>query len=231
MISWSELGTDTRDGIIDYGDVFPTSSSHDSMDLSISSILKEMIDNNQVPVILGGDHSITYVTCKSIAHRVGPMKIVHFDAHPDLYDNFEGNPSSHASPFARISEHGGNICTKLISMGIRTLNPHQIHQAHRFNVEICQARCFPLGTASLKKYFENFIDPCDSVYITFDMDCLDPAFAPGVSHREPGGISTRQAVDAIMSIPGKIIGADVVECKFAFNCKVYILHYFQFLFA
>ena len=208
---WSEFAVDAKLGLQDYGDITPADNSFDSNMRSIEPIISAMIARDEIPLILGGDHSITYATTKAIALKKGSFKIVHFDAHPDLYDDFEGNRSSHASPFARILEEKGRICSKLVSIGIRTLNKHQYDQALEYDVAIVQARKFPLEPKAFCDLLSEHISETDLVYITFDMDCLDPAFAPGVSHREPGGLSTREAVQAIMAIPGIIIGADVVE--------------------
>ena len=125
---------------------------------------------------------------------------MHFDAHPDLYDDFEGNPHSHASPFARIMEAG--LAKRLVQVGIRTINGHQREQAKRFGVEV-------LTMQRWRNVFDLQFD--SPLYITFDMDCLDPAFAPGISHREPGGLSTREALSVIQLLHANIIGADVVE--------------------
>jgi Arginase/agmatinase/formimionoglutamate hydrolase, arginase family len=137
---------------------------------------------------------------KAIAKNHPELTIFHFDAHPDLYDEFEGNRFSHACPFARIMEAG--LAKRLVQVGIRTLNRHQREQAKRFGVEIVEMRDLP-GFARLKAG--------GPVYITFDMDVLDPAFAPGISHREPGGMSVREAIAHLHAIEGEIVGADLVE--------------------
>ncbi|MGH9369818.1 MAG: arginase family protein [Thermoanaerobaculia bacterium] len=137
---------------------------------------------------------------RAFARRFPRLSILHFDAHPDLYDEFQGDRFSHACPFARIMEEG--LVQRLVQVGIRTVNRHQREQAARFRVETIEMRDFRDDLAIA------FDSP---VYITFDMDGLDPAYAPGVSHREPGGLSTRQAVDLIHRIRAPIVGADVVE--------------------
>ncbi|WP_371194713.1 agmatinase [Glaciecola sp. SC05] len=152
------------------------------------------------PLVLGGDHSITYPIIKSLAKDHDKITILHFDAHPDLYDNFAGNPHSHASPFARIMENG--LASRLVQVGIRTLNKHQREQAERFNVEIHEMRHWQ-GPEQVKL--------TGPVYISIDIDALDPAYAPGVSHQEPGGLSVRQMLAVIQSIEAPIIGADIVE--------------------
>jgi arginase len=151
-------------------------------------------------VLLGGDHSITYPIVKAVAGRHRELTIFHFDAHPDLYDEFEGNRLSHACPFARIMEAG--LAKRLVQVGIRTINRHQREQAQRFGVEVVEMRGLPA--------YEK-LKGAGPVYVTFDMDVLDPGFAPGVSHREPGGMSVREAIAHLHAIKGQIVGADVVE--------------------
>jgi arginase len=153
-----------------------------------------------VPILLGGDHAISFPALAGIFAHHGPVNILHFDAHPDLYDELGGNRRSHASPFARIMEAG--LATRLVQVGIRTLNRHQREQAARFGVEIVPMRDFLAGNVPI---------PEAPLYVSIDLDGLDPAFAPGVSHHEPGGLSTRQLLDVLARIPGPIVGADVVE--------------------
>ena len=151
-------------------------------------------------ISLGGDHSITVPVVRAYAAEYPNLNILHFDAHPDLYDELDGNPNSHACPFARIMEE--NLAQRLVQVGIRTLTKHQYSQARRFGVEII--RMDNIETAKEL----SFDGP---VYISLDMDCLDPAFAPGVSHHEPGGMSTRDVLELIKNVKGNIIGADLVE--------------------
>ena len=107
---------------------------------------------------------------------------------------------SHACPFARIME--GRLAKRLVQLGIRTMNRHQREQAARFGVEVVEMRALPA-------YDQPKIH--GPVYVSFDMDVLDPAFAPGISHREPGGMTVREAVAHLHAIEGNIVGADVVE--------------------
>jgi agmatinase len=137
---------------------------------------------------------------KAFAKRYPALTIFHFDAHPDLYDEFEGNRLSHGCPFARIMESG--FAKRLVQVGIRTMNRHQREQAQRFGVEVVEMGALP-AYAKLKA--------SGPVYITFDMDVLDPAFAPGISHREPGGMSVRETIAHLHATSGQIVGADLVE--------------------
>jgi arginase len=148
----------------------------------------------------GGDHSVTFPLVRAAVKHYPALSILHFDAHPDLYANFENNLFSHASPFARIMETG--LVKRLVQVGIRTLNGHQREQAQRFGVEV-------LTMQSWREVFDlQFETP---LYLSFDLDCLDPAFAPGVSHHEPGGLSTREALNVIQSLRAPVVAADLVE--------------------
>src|SRR6266576_3733796 len=196
---WTELGVDLGTAGIfdDAGDL--AFSEKDAFKV-IESGIGKLLDEGSRPVSLGGDHSITYPIVKAFARRYPELTIFHFDAHPDLYDEFEGNRLSHACPFARIMESG--LAKRLAQVGIRTATGHQREQAKRFGVEVVEMRGLP-GYGRLKA--------AGPIYISFDMDVLDPAFAPGVSHREPGGMSVREAIAHLQAIDGEIVGADVVE--------------------
>ncbi|MEP6995466.1 MAG: agmatinase [Acidobacteriota bacterium] len=197
--AWSENGFEIApDRFFDAGDFGPA----DGVDLParIESATAALLDRGLSPIALGGDHAITHPILRAFARKYPRLNLLHFDAHPDLYDEFEGNRSSHACPFARIMEE--RLVQRLVQVGLRTINAHQRQQITRFGVEAMEMRDFRDGWAP------EFDGP---VYISFDLDGLDPAHAPGVSHREPGGLTTRQAVDVIQRIRGPIVGADVVE--------------------
>ena len=197
--SWTELGVDlgAAGTFEDAGDLkFAEKDAFAAIEAGVSAL----IEAGKRPVSLGGDHSITYPIVKAVARRYPELTIFHFDAHPDLYEEFEGNRWSHACPFARIMEAG--LAKRLVQVGIRTINQHQREQAERFGVEVVEMRALPTYSK---------LKAAGPVYITFDMDVLDPAFAPGISHREPVGMSVREAIAHLHAIKGEIVGADVVE--------------------
>jgi len=170
---------------------------------SISTIrgaVSDLLASGVRVISLGGDHSVTYPIIQAYAEVFPDLNILHLDAHPDLYDEFEGNRLSHACPFARILENG--LATRLVQVGIRTMNPQQKQQAERFKVEIIDMQHFT------PEKIPSFQGP---LYLSLDMDVLDPAFAPGISHHEPGGLSTRQVLAIIQSIQAPLVGADIVE--------------------
>ena len=186
----------------DAGDFAPAAGGApgDAFFPTIERAIGGLLEQSRKPISLGGDHAITYPILRAFARRHPRLSILHFDAHPDVYDEFEGNRVSHACPFARIMEE--RLASRLVQVGLRTINAHQRAQIARFGVEAIEMKDFREGRPIV------FDGP---VYVTFDMDGLDPAFAPGVSHREPGGLTTRQALDVIAGVRAPIVGADVVE--------------------
>ena len=197
---FTESGTDLENnpGWKDFGDL--------KFDLRtdffeyIKGNITKLLASNEKLFILGGDHSISYPVVAGLTSLYPRLNILHIDAHSDLYHDFEGNPFSHASPFARIMENG--LAYRLVQVGIRTLNTQQKEQAMRFGVEIVQ----------MKEWEDSHEFQFDGpVYLSVDMDALDPAFAPGVSHHESGGFSTRQLLQLLQNLHGQFVGADLVE--------------------
>jgi arginase len=196
---WTELGVDVgAEGA--YEDAGEVEWKDCDAFAAIEQAVEALLDKRQRPVCLGGDHSITYPVVRAFGRHFKDLTLIHFDAHPDLYNEFQGNRHSHASPFARIMEE--KLAKRLIQVGIRTMNPQQKKQAERFKVEV-----FEIGR---QRALEEVKTWCP-VYVSFDMDVLDPAFAPGVSHREPGGMSVREVLEHLHSITATIVGADIVE--------------------
>ncbi|MEX0272946.1 MAG: agmatinase [Flavobacteriaceae bacterium] len=149
---------------------------------------------------LGGDHSITYPIVKAIQAVYGTIDILHIDAHGDLYSHFEGDPYSHACPFHNIMKDG--LAQRLVQIGIRTLTAEQRENAQKYEVEIIGMRDIDDFTMPV---FER------PLYLSVDLDALDPAFAPGVSHYEPGGLTVRQLIQLIQDINVPLVAADIVE--------------------
>ncbi|MEA3264300.1 MAG: arginase family protein [Pseudomonadota bacterium] len=188
----------------DRGDLPLTETAGD--DAIIRAAVAESLGVGAIPLLLGGDHAVSFPVVAAIAAQHGPLNILHFDAHPDLYDDFEGNPRSHASPFARILEAGH--CRRLVQVGIRTLNRHCREQAVRFGVEIVPIADFAPGK----------VPALDGpLYVSLDLDGIDPSEAPGVSHPEPGGLRTREVLAVLHAQTARIVGADVVELNPRFD--------------
>lgn len=197
----SELGPEIGADIAfaDDGDL-PLTEDCEQDDAAIRRHVVMLYENGEIPLALGGDHAVTFPLVAAAAHCMGPVNILHFDAHPDLYDDFEGNPRSHASPFARICEAGQ--AARLVQVGIRTLNRHCRDQAERFGVEIVPMADFAPDRVPILE---------GPLYISIDLDGIDPSAAPGVAHPEPGGLTVREVLAVLRRQTAPIIGADIVE--------------------
>src|SRR5258705_6465224 len=110
----------------------------------LADSIPRIVEAGKRPVSLGGDHSITGPILRAIGKRIPNITLVHFDAHPDLYADYEGNPHSHASPFARIMEE--QLVHRLVQIGVRTLNAHQNEQADKYGVKIFEITNLPHPT-------------------------------------------------------------------------------------
>jgi len=198
---WTELGANLKEELIlrDLGDMNVSGDFLDVFSRIEENILK-ILEKKAVPVVMGGDHSISYPVVKAFARKFKPLDILHFDAHPDLYEEMHGDRYSHACPFARIMEEG--LAQNLVQVGIRAATGQQRAKASEHGVRMIEMKDFE---DSLSLEFSN------PLYVSFDMDALDPAFAPGVSHHEAGGLSTRQAIDILHALDARIVGLDVVE--------------------
>jgi len=154
----------------------------------------EIVQNGSKPLLLGGEHLITYPALKALKGRFEGIQIVHFDAHCDLRDEYEGQRLSHATVMKRVSELGGS---KIFSIGIRSGTRQEFEEVLLVgSPELLAARLI------LEK----------PIYVTFDMDVLDPSCAPGVTTPEPGGLSFNEVMEYFSVLKGKdIIGADIVE--------------------
>lgn len=205
---WSELGVDALARLDDAGDTaLPDEPA--AARAAIERAVRALVEVGRRPLCLGGDHSISYPVLRGLAGAGPPPVVVHIDAHGDLYDEFEGDRYSHACPFARIMEAG--LAARLIQIGVRTLTDHQRAQAARFGAEVYGMDRWQHAPV------ERLTGP---VYVSIDLDALDPAHAPGVSHPEPGGLSVRELVALLHRLrSAAIVGADLVEYNPACDVK------------
>ena len=233
----TELGIAIEPDTFDDGGDLPMPGDAAGARLMIEQAVTSVVLAGGIPVVLGGDHSISYPVLRAF-RRQPPATILHIDAHGDLYDEFPAcvpasaphgasarlRPAdgperlvqvpgqmdrySHASPFARIMEEG--LAGRLVQVGIRTATAHLRAQAARFGVEVHG----PHRPADVP--VESLQGP---LYVSLDLDGLDPAYAPGVAHPEPGGLSTRDVVQLLHRITAPIAGADIVEYNPALDTR------------
>jgi agmatinase len=196
---YSLSGADFREAITGH-DFADLPSAPEECRQTISTRIASVLSVGNKPLSLGGDHSVTYPILRAIRDHYGPVNVLHIDAHPDLYDEFEGDKYSHACPFARALED--NCVNNLIQLGIRSASPDQRAFGEKHGVTMRGAD----EIAAIP--YDKLAAP---LYVSIDLDGLDPAYAPGVSHPEPGGLSTREVLTILSKLPAKPIGADIVE--------------------
>ncbi len=193
----AESGVVLEEGrhFVDAGDI-EVRDYHADINDGVNQVLQQC----DKAIILGGDHSIAYPVIKAFNNKYPDLHILQFDAHTDLYDEYEGDRYSHACPFARIMEE--KLSRSLTQVGIRVVTPHQVEQQKKFKVDII----------TMQDWYSNRKPALKGpLYISLDLDVFDPGFAPGVSHHEPGGMNPREVIELILRIDVPLVGADIVE--------------------
>jgi agmatinase len=201
--SWNERGDDLSTGglLTDAGDLtLPEDAA--AARAAIEAGVRGIVGQGQKPLLLGGDHSVSYPILRAFAGKAASLTVLHLDAHGDLYDEFEGDRYSHACPFARIMEE--RLAARLVQVGVRTLTAHQRSQAGKFGVEILGADRWREALPLIARFKA-------PVYVSLDIDVLEPMLAPGVSHPEPGGLSVRDVLEILAALRVPLAGADIVE--------------------
>ena len=201
--TWNERGDDVSQAQVlgDAGNL-PLPEEPAAARDAITNGVSALLAAGHRPLVLGGDHSITYPVLRAWQGR-GPAPVVlHFDAHGDMYDEFEGDRYSHACPFARVMEEG--LAARLIQVGVRTLTGHLRDQVARFGVAVYP----PSRWRDAAEAVRTLEAP---VYISLDIDVLEPMLAPGISHPEPGGLTPREVLEVLAAGRAPAVGADVVE--------------------
>ena len=170
-------------------------------------------EHSVVPLSVGGDHSITLPILRGL-HRGEPVGLIQFDAHTDLYDSFFGDRYNHATPFRRAIEEGLIDPQRMIQIGLRATHESAPDREYGRAVGVRMVtydEYDELGRAAVIDEIWRVVG-AGSVYVTFDIDGLDPTAAPGTGVPEPGGLSMRDAQVLLRALAGmEIIGADVVE--------------------
>lgn len=202
---YTEMGVDLGDSgnLFDTGDLQLGRTPREDFQ-EIESAANSFFESDSPIIFLGGDHSITFPLLKACHKKYPEISILHFDAHPDLYPEYDGNRYSHACPFARIMEN--QLARGLVQVGIRSMNQVQREQVERYRVKVFPMKYGIPGVGGRPSF--KLEGP---VYLSFDIDVFDPAFAPGISHWEPGGMSVREAITCLHSVEADIVAADIVE--------------------
>jgi agmatinase len=207
------FGPCDRLAVIDYGDCFLDSHNPLTVFSSIYEHAKTILKSNARMLTLGGDHYITYPLLKAHAEKFGsPLSIVHFDAHCDTWADDEPNSLNHGSMFYKAIKDGLIDPATSVQIGIRTWNEDFM------GVNVLGADwVHEHGFAAVAQKVQEIVGK-RNVYLTFDIDCLDPAFAPGTGTPVVGGLSSAQALAILRKFVGlNIIGMDVVEVAPAYD--------------
>jgi agmatinase len=191
--------------IVDYGDLVFDPGAPDTFVDDLYGKVNEILDGGATTLALGGDHFITYPILKAHAERHGPLSLLHFDAHSDTWKD-NGDRFDHGTMFYRAMKEGLVDPSRSIQVGVRTHNPdtHGFHILNASQIDLMGAQAV---AGEIKRVVGDH-----KVYLTFDIDCLDPSFAPGTGTPVVGGLSTRTALDIIKGVSGiDVIAMDMVE--------------------
>jgi agmatinase len=198
--------------IIDYGDCRLDSHRAETITGDITAHIRNILKHDAIPLSLGGDHFVTYPILKAIAEKHGPVALVHFDAHCDTWPDEDGEELNHGNMFLRAKNQGLLDVEHSVQVGLRTFNDED----HGF--EILSAPWVHRNgvAATLEAILERVGDK--KAYLTFDIDCLDPAFAPGTGTPVSGGLTPAQVLEIFYGL-GSIdfVGMDVVEVAPAYD--------------
>jgi guanidinobutyrase len=201
--------------VADLGDVpINTYSIAKSLPL-ISAFYDEVLAHGCRPLTLGGDHTIALPILRSIAKKHGPVALVHVDAHADINDEMFGEPVAHGTPFRRAVEEGLLACDKVWQIGLRgtgyAADDFDWPRSQGFTV-VQAHEVWYQSLAPLMASVRERIGPTHPVYITFDIDGIDPSYAGGTGTPEIGGLTVPQALEIIRGCRGlNVVGGDLVE--------------------
>lgn len=206
-------------GVVDAGDVEMPSGEMELSLERLSDAVEALAKTGAVPVVLGGDHTIALADVTGVARVVGwgRVSVVHFDAHADTGDTQFGSLYGHGTPMRRLIESGAVRGDRFIQIGLRGYWPEPETLAWMAERRMRSYEMSELGRrgldACLDEAFVLAVDDCDGVFLSVDVDVVDPGLAPGTGTPEPGGLSSRQLLDAVrrvtMELP--VVGMDVVE--------------------
>ena len=199
--------------VADCGDIDVVPISIERTAEAITARIAEVIAAGAMPLSMGGDHSVTLPILRAVARRHGPVGVVHFDAHPDTWDEYFGSKLFHGTPFRRAIEEGLIDPRRMVQVGIRgpLYGPedfafHDEHGLEVIRVEPIKEEGIAWAVSRLERLRGG------PIYCSFDIDALDPAYAPATGTPEVGGLTSYEALALVRGLQGlSLVGADVVE--------------------
>jgi agmatinase len=204
--SWlNELGLDLRDvPTHDWGDV-ETVADQEANNSAIGEIVDRIGAAGKFPVGLGGEHSLTPPAVAALKQHYPNLTVVFLDAHLDYRDGYQGAKWSHAATTRRVSEIVGVECVRVV--GVRSLSREEQQAAREDDLNYIET-----GWADLREHLSDIVDAFDGpLYLSLDMDAIDPAFAPGVGTPEPFGMTPYEVLQVLNSLSDRLVGFDCVE--------------------
>jgi len=211
--------------VVDYGDAYCPHGQTEESHRNIRDRVHQVASRGIVPIVLGGDHSITWPAATAVAdvHGHGNVGVVHFDAHADTADIIDGNLASHGTPIRRLIESGAVPGDRFVQVGLRGYWPpadvfewmrgqgmvwHSMQEIWERGIKAVMADAISEALAT-----------ADKLYISLDVDVLDPAFAPGTGTPEPGGMQTFDLLRIVrqLALEHDVVGMDVVEVAPAYD--------------
>jgi len=197
--------------IVDYGDCQFDYGEPESVTPFIENHIKGILDDGVATLVLGGDHYITYPVIRAYAAHHGPLSLIHFDAHSDTWPD-SGKRVDHGTMFYHAVEEGLVDDRRSVQIGLRTTNDAPMG----FNIFDAR-QVHEQGPAAVAQQVREVVGE-HKVYLTFDIDCLDPAYAPGTGTPVSGGLSSFQALEIVRGLAGiNLVGMDVVEVAPAYD--------------
>jgi agmatinase len=205
--------------VVDYGDAACPNGLVDESLANIRARVHEVASRRIIPFVIGGDHTITSPSATAVAdvYGYGNVGMVHFDAHADTADECDGNLASHGTPMRRLIESGAVPGRNFVQVGLRSYWPPEAtwdwmaDQGMRWHLmdEICERGC----TAVLADAVAEALDGPEHLYISVDIDALDPAYAPGTGTPEPGGLAAADLLRMVrrLAFEHHVVAMDVVE--------------------
>ena len=201
--------------IVDYGDAPVVPADPKRTHEAIERLVGEVVDAGVLPVVLGGDHSITESNVRAVAARRGPVGLLHFDTHADTGFEVFGVERSHGTPMYRLVEAGHVEPTRYAQIGLRGYWPTEKEFAWQAERGISSFFMHDVRDRGIRAVLQDALAVVGGgpVFVTVDIDVLDPAFAPGTGTPEPGGMTTADLLWAVREAATQldVVGADLVE--------------------
>ncbi len=207
-------------GVVDIGDVFVRPGELEISIDRIADVVTDVARAGKVPIILGGDHSITWPDALGVArvHGFGELALIHFDAHADTGFTQSGSLLGHGTPMRRLIESGAVPGHRFVQIGLRGYWPEPEVMEWMEEQKMRSYLMTEIGEKGLDKVVDEAVDyslagGAKGVFISVDIDVVDPGLAPGTGTPEPGGLGSREMLDTVRRLARElnVLGADVVE--------------------